>query len=259
MSRYAADQNQVVFFYESGTYANTSGVGQWPGLIQDHTIDEAANVIVTRYVGGGTRDVSRFDDGPLDFTGTFTFFPQDWKFLGFALGSVVDAGSPSPYTHTISAVDSDVGNYATSGLSSPFVSFGIEDAQITAGATGTNYLRTLKGCMVDSISISSTQGEPVSCEVTYRAQNVTFFSGAATAVTADTTRPFLWNDCQFHLPSGTKIDEVTDFDLTISNNLETPHYLNGSRVIGVPEPLNRDYELTLTLHGSSSSFLILLT
>src|SRR3990167_9715803 len=145
MSRYAADQNQVVFFYESGTYANTSGVGQWPGLIQDHTIDEAANVIVTRYVGGGTRDVSRFDDGPLDFTGTFTFFPQDWKFLGFALGSVVDAGSPSPYTHTISAVDSDVGNYATSGLSSPFVSFGIEDAQITAGATGTNYLRTLKG------------------------------------------------------------------------------------------------------------------
>src|SRR3990167_3539006 len=104
MSRFIGDSNKVLFKYESGTYASASGTGQWIGLVQDHSIDENENTVSLRYLGGGDRNVQAFTDGPREVEGTFTFFPQDWKFLMFALGSNVDAGSPSPYSHTISEV-----------------------------------------------------------------------------------------------------------------------------------------------------------
>jgi len=81
MSKYLSDQNQLAFIYESGTYGSTSGTRQWIGMVQDHTPDENTNVIPIRYQGSTDRNVDVFEDGNLDFTGTFTYFPQDWKFL----------------------------------------------------------------------------------------------------------------------------------------------------------------------------------
>ena len=63
----------------------------------------------------------KFVDGPRDVTGTLSFFPQDWKFLAFTLGSNVDAGAPSPFTHTMSETNSADGNAFTSGVFCPFV------------------------------------------------------------------------------------------------------------------------------------------
>ena len=95
MAIYKADQNQTAFFYESGTYGNLSGGAHWIGQVMSCTPDEERSTIRNRYQGTGTRNVDQFLFGVRDYTGTLVYNPQDWKFLMFALGSNVDAGSPS--------------------------------------------------------------------------------------------------------------------------------------------------------------------
>ncbi|MCH7560862.1 MAG: hypothetical protein IIC67_05770 [Thaumarchaeota archaeon] len=199
------------------------------------------------------RNVDQFVDGPTDYTGTLTFFPQDWRSVVTALGSNVDSGSPSPYIHTIVELNSSAETALNiSGALNPFTSFTLEDSK-TFNPTGLNFIRKLKGCNTDTWTLNGTQGEILTIDMDYIAQNIAFSSGTTTVVTEDSTRPFLWRDVQLHIPSGTVIAELKDFSLSISNNLEPPHYLNGSRVIAPPIPLNRDYELTATLDSTSTN------
>ena len=246
MSKYISDQSQLAFIYESGTYATTSGTRQWIGLVQDHTPDENTNVIQIRYQGSTDRNVDVFEDGNLDFTGTFSYFPQDWKMLGFAIGSVSDTATAG--SHVFTETNSDDVIYNIPGQS--LTSFTLEDSK-NNGTAGSNFIRTFNGVMVDSMAITWTQGEPVNCEVNYMAQSDTFTSGAVTAVTPTTTRPFMYSSALLQIPSGTTVDNATDFVFTVTNNLEAGHYNNGSREIKETLPLNRDYELTTTVKMDS--------
>ena len=258
MVRFVSDQNAIAFIGESGTYANTSGTGQWIGLINDHTATVSENVTQIRYLGTASRDMGIHVKGAEDYEGTITYNPQDWKMLAFVLGSCVDAGSPSPYTHVVSAVDNNVGNAFTSGTLAPFVSFTIEDSQGGYSA-GSNALKTFKGCMANEITISATQGELAETEVSYIAQDVVYGSGARTAITASTLRPFLWEDFKIHLPSGTVLNNILSFEINVKNNIERRHYLNGSRVTDVPVPLNREYQITLTANADNTDYKTLFT
>ena len=246
--KYLADQNQLCFFYESGTYAAqdfvTAGSREWLGLVQDHTADEGVGVVPIRYQGSTDRNVDTFSDGPLDYVGTFTYYPQDWKFLAFAIGSCTDTGSPVA-THTITETNSDDANYAIPAQS--LSSFTLEDSKKTPSAvTGSNFIRTFKGCMIDTFGLTMAAGELATVEIGYRAQNVDFSSGLVTAVSPTTTTPYTWSDIAVQIPSGTNLSNCTEFSLTINNNLEARYPLNGSRTIEVPIPLNRDYEVTST-------------
>lgn len=244
---YVADQNKVAFLYESGTYATTSGTGQWWGLIQSHEIDENQGVISNRFAGTASRNVGQFIDGPTEYTGTITMYPQNWTPLFFALGKVTDAGSPTPYTHVISEMNSnEVDTYNTG----TFPSFTTEDSQSTwVEGSGANFIRTVKGCTVDSVTLTLTEGEPVSLEVSYIAQSVTFSSGATTTVTESALRPFMASDFSLYWPSGTKVNSPTEISWTINNNLNPPQYVDGSRNIAQPIPENRDHELSITMHA----------
>jgi hypothetical protein len=246
--KFLADQNQLVFKYESGTYAVASGTRHWIGMVQDHTPDEDAGVVNIRYQGSTNRNIDAFTNGPLNNTGTFTYYPQDWKFLGFAIGSVSETAAAG--SHVITETNSDDSNYAipTQSLSS----FTLEDSKKTPTA-GSNFIRTFKGCMVDSYTVNLTEGEIVSCDVGYRAQSVDFSSGAVTAVTPTTTTPYLWSDVRVHLPSGTTLTNATEFSLTVNNNLEARFPLNGSRTIEEAIPLNRDYEISATFIMDASN------
>jgi len=249
MARYTAANNKVVMFWESGAYGTKLGTAIWPGLVQEHTLDEDTGVITTRYLGTSGRNVDQFIDGPRNYTGALSYFPQDWRMVVAALGSNTDAGSPSPYTHTPAELPSTALAF-TSGTLNAFTSFQIEDSK-TAVGTGLNFVRTIKGCSVNSWSLNGTQGEPLSCDVDYIGQDVTLSSGASTAVTENTARPFMWKDVKLFVPSGTQFTELKDFSLSVNNNLEAPHYLDGTSVIGAPIPLNRDYEFTATIDASS--------
>ena len=252
MSRYIGDQNQVGFFYESGTYAVASGTNQWIGLVQDHSLTPNVNRTSIRFTGNDSRDVGQQVNVMEDYEGTISYFPQDWKFLGFALGSVVDTGA-DPYAHTIKGWDSGDSQAWTSGTLCPSISFTIEDAHVNAGSatTNKNFVRTANGCIVDSMTVTVANGEPVNCEVSYVAQNVVQTSGAASALTAATTRPFLFGDSVFS-KAGTALSTLRETSFTINNNVEAPHYLNGSTVVSVPIPGNRDYEVTLSLDSNQT-------
>ena len=245
--KFLADQNQLVFKYESGTYAiGSSTAYNWIGLVQDHTPDEGVGVVQIRYQGSTDRNVDAFSDGPLDFTGTFTYYPQDWKFLGFAIGSVVDkSGAATGYYHTITETNSDDGNIHIADQS--LSSFTLEDSKKTpASVTGSNFVRTFEGCMIDTYGLTMSAGEIASVEIGYRAQTGSFSSSLVTAVAPTTTTPYTWSDVAISIPSGTVLSNCIDFSLTVNNNLEARFPLNGSRTIEVPFPLNRDYEVSAT-------------
>ena len=246
MSKYISDQNQLVFTYESGTYGTGSGTRQWIGMVQDHTPDENTNVIQIRYQGSTNRNVDTFEDGNLDYTGTFSYYPQDWKFLGMAIGSVGETATAG--SHCFTETNSDDVSYNIPGQS--LSSFTLEDSK-NNGTAGSNFIRTFNGCLIDSLGITWSQGEPVNCEVGYMAQSGTFTSGIVTKVTPTTTRPYMYSKATLQIPSGTSVDNTTEFSLTVNNNLEAGHYNNGSRVIKESLPINRDYELSATVKMDS--------
>ena len=243
MAKFLSDQNKITLIHESGTYGSVSGVEWHIGLVQEHTPAESMNVIPIRYQGSSDRNVDDFVDGNMDYTGTLTFFPQDLRFLGFAIGSTSETATVG--SHVITETNSNQSNYNVTNQSLP--SFQIKDWKVGT-TTGSNFIRQYGGCLVDSFSLSATQGEVVSCEVGYVAQSATFTSGANLGVSGVLTiRPYIFSDVQLQIPSGTAIDNLTDVTFTINNNIEPGHYLTGSRMIKEGLPLNRDYEVTATV------------
>lgn len=261
--RYISDQNAISLLFESGTYAVPSGTGQWLGQVQENEFDENFNYQPIRFTNTTSRNVQTHVDGQTEYNGTFTFFPQDFRIFGFALGSHVDGGSPSPYGHRYREINSGDGYYWTSGTFRPFPSFTIEDVH-SIGTTGSSAIRYMKGCMIDSLTMSWDQGGIIECEAEYIGQTIDYASGTvgagSSATTGSTTRydtsyrPFIWSDVRVHIPSGTVIDEVTAGEISVANNVERRFYSNGSRITAVPVPLNRDYEVSLTLDQTAENF-----
>lgn len=249
MARFLADQSVLAIRHESGTYANISGTaGVWPGQVQGHEITENQNVILTRYLGNASRDVAQFNNGPLDVEGTFTFNVQDWRMLGFALGSISTTSGTSQannYRHSLSAVNSNVRQNAfTSGTHNPFISFALEETRV-GPTTNQTFQRTLRGCVANQYTLNVNQGEPVTAELAFLGQVGSWFSGNAVSLTAGSHRPYLWSDTVWQV-DGTTQNTVKSLTFTLNNNFEGPHYVNGSRVIGVPYPLNREYTIEVT-------------
>ena len=242
--KYLSDQNRTVFSYESGTYGVASGARQWIGLVQEHTVEPNMNVIPIRYQGSTDRNVDTFADGAKEWNGNFTYFPQDWKFLGYAIGSIHDLTGSHIFTET--NTDDKVESQSPAGYPNALYTFNIEDSKNT-GTAGKNFVRTIIGGMVDSYALTFSQGDVVSAEVGYIAQDSTMSSGAIVAVAATTTAPYMFNDAVLHIPSGTVVDNTKDMTFTLNNNLERGMYLTGSRTLTEILPMNRDYEVTATL------------
>lgn len=262
MARFLSDQSKLVVFFESGTYANISGTGEWPGLVQSYDIVESENVIQTRYLGQLNRNVGTFNPGPTDIEGTVTLIPQDWRLLGFALGSISTTSGTaqtSNYRHSLAEVNTGLrGNAFTSGTFNPFISFGLEESR-TGPTTNQQSVRTIRGCVANTYTLNVQQGEPVSVELGIIAQGGSWFSGNSTAVTAGSHRPYLWSDSTFGIApdlAGTAavvMESVKSLSFEINNNFTGPHYVNGSRVIQVPYPVNRDYSVEVTQDLDSST------
>ena len=254
-TRYASDQNKVVMKFESGTYAGSiSVVGNatdgWIGQVQSFDLTEEQGVQETRYLGNLKRGYAKFTDGPEDVTGTLTYNPQDMRLVAQAIGSVV----------AVSSTGSNALVYATefetdkcqsvwiSGTSEDMgrpYSFAIEDSKQAPG-THANWIKTARGCSINTLTIEASEGEKVKVDLDVIAQTVEYSSGATSSVTANTNvEPYLWSDSILTL-SGTVMNTCKDWSLEISNNLEAPHYVNGSKVIGNIMPLNRDYTLSVT-------------
>src|SRR3990167_853651 len=243
-NQFVHDQSQVTYRNSSGGYATHSGAsGQWIGFVTGHTIDEEQNYFRTRYAGAASRSVSKFTKGVSDVVGTLEYVPQTWQFLGYALGSIVDGGSPSPYTHTYKEADTDASNIFTGEV---LPDFEIEDFQ-DGGVAGSNFVRTVKGAMVNTFTIDIAEKDQVKVSVDYLAQDVTYSSGASLKTAEATTPEFMAEHFTWHLPSGTVVNGVGNSTIEINNNLEGHHFITGSSEIQVPIPTNREYTVTLNV------------
>lgn len=260
MTRYISDQNKVVLFHESGTYGTKSsaaGSSFWIGEVTDNSIDDNENKLINRYLGTASRSFGAIAQGPRDVTGTISYNVQNFRLPFLAIGSVVDT-SGTQATHIASQVDSSTWQSAfvsgTGQISAP-ISFTIEDSKQSAG-TGRNFIRTVNGCVPNTTTITASQGEKIVVGVDYIGQTDTVTSGTTSTVTAETNTPYLWSSASLTL-GGSSINTAKEISLEINQNLEAPHYLNGSRDIGIPFAKNRDYVLNVTmdLDGTDADFL----
>jgi len=246
-TRYISDQNKVVMLYESGTYAVPLATGKWIGEVTENTIEDAQNYLEDRFLGDASRSIGRYERGPTDITGTVTYHPVDMNLIAHAIGSVCEVSGTS-FSHTSTEIGTSViQNPFISGtgidLNTPY-SFSLEDSKQAAG-TGQNFIRTAKGCVLNSVTLTASQGEKVSIDAEWIGENIAFSSGNTTSVTVVSQRPYLWSDCSLTI-AGSSITTAKDVSLTINQNIEGPHYLNGSRVIGKPFFGNREYNLDVT-------------
>lgn len=255
MARFLHDQNKVVLLHESGTYGNTSGAGVWIGQVQTNTIDDEEGKIENRFLGTQTRSYDGMDQGPRDVTGTLEMHPQDMRLLFWAIGSNVDTSGTNS-SHIATQINTDARQSAfTSGTLNPPVSFTIEDSKQSPG-TGRNFVRTVNGCVLNTTTLTAAQGEKVVLSAEYVGQTLTFSSGVTTAVTEVTTTPYLWSSVTLNI-AGSDIPTSKETSLEINQNIEAPHYLNGSRDISTPYPNNRENTLSVTLdwEGNDAAFL----
>ena len=261
MARYVSVQNQLIGLFESGTYANASG-NFWTGLVQSHNITPSEGTFAVKYMGGVGRDVNVHVQGAKLWEGELVQYPQHFRFLAWALGSNVDAGSPSPYTHLITAIGNDVQTAFTSGAVNPFLSFGIEEVNPTPG-DGTNQGYRVKGCIVNEWELAGAQGEILTETVRYFGTSGTSISGTiatinnfnygTSAIGSITDRPYIFGDVSLEIPGGTVWSPMTDFSLKVRNNLVNRHYLTGSRDATAPAPTLREIMLDLGMDGHSEN------
>jgi len=255
MSRFIADLNKVLLKHESGTYANTSGNAFWIGQVTENTITDSENLQINRYLGTGSRQFDSINLGPRDVTGVLTYNPSDMMIPFFAIGSVtsVSGATTSVNTHCVTQISTDVLQnpwVSGTGQLNPPISFTIEDSKQAPG-TGHNFVRTVKGVVPNIVTISAAQGDKVQVTVDWIGQTLEFTSGTTTSLTKITATPYLWSDCTLTLydeeNNASGLNTVKDFSFEINNNLEAPHYLNGSRDVSTPILGNKDYTLILTL------------
>ena len=248
-ARYISDTNKVLGIHESGTYANKMNAGStfWIGQVISLSIDDNENKIINRYLGTSSRNFGEIDQGPIDVTGTLTYHPQDMRIPFWAIGSGADGTAGSKVNHLVVETDTDSWlspfTSGTGRLQAP-ISFTIEDSKQSPG-TGANFIRTINGCVPNVTTIKATQGEKVSVDVNFIGQSLTHSSGATTDITEQTNRPYLWSDCKLTI-SGNVIETAKEISFEVNNNIEAPHYINGSRVIAAPFPGARDYALSVT-------------
>ena len=256
MARYIADQNKVALLHESGTYSVASGaagVGIWIGEVTEHTINDVENKLENKYLGTATRSYDSFELGPRDVTGTLTYNTQDMRLPFFAIGSTVDGTSGPNVQHWTTQVNTNLRQSAfTSGTLNPPISFTLEDSKQSVG-TGRNFVRTIKGVVPNTSTITATQGEKIVVAVDYVGQTLVASSGTTTTITQDTKKPYLWDSSSITV-NGSVLQTAKEISLEINQNVEAPHYLNGSRDISVPFMGNREYTMIVLSGCNITSF-----
>lgn len=245
MARFLNDQAKLVFIWESGTYANPSGNGVWMGNVQSSEITESENVIQTRFLGQGNRNVGVFDNGPIEIEGTISLFPQHFRHLAIALGSNHFASGTNGANVMSEVNGGQRASAFVSGYFNPWTSFTLEESR-TGAISNQNSVRTIRGAVINEYTLNIEQGQPITEELGIIAQVGSWFSGATTAVTAGSNRNFMWSDATFSLPTSNVQESVKSFSFNINNNFQMAQYINGSRHMQVPYALNRDYTIEVT-------------
>ena len=162
-------------------------------------------------------------------TASIDFVMSNGSFFRAVLGSVADGGA-GPYTHTYTEANAPP-------------SFAID----TGSELGTNdEVTELKGCMVNSMTMTATTGDTIKVRLECPYQTETLATSGIGTQVAETFDVFTFAHGALELPTGSTIGEVQSFELTANNNLESVFGL-GARQLVTQVAKIRQYDVRMTV------------
>jgi hypothetical protein len=167
----------------------------------------------------------------LKYEGTVSvdFVMANASFFRAVLGTVADLGA-GPYTHTY-----------TESNTPP--SFAID----TGSELGTNdEVTELKGCMVNSMTMTATTGDTIKVRLECPYQNETLATSGIGSQVVETFDVFTFAHGTLELPTGSTIGDVQSFELTANNNLESVFGLGSRQLVGMVAKI-RQYDIRMTV------------
>lgn len=219
--------NSVVVGKET-TYGTKASAFKSIGIMEEFSVEESNNTDVARSIG--RRGAHSLRQGGISTEFSMSLRVQNPEPFLMGLGKVVTTGASAPYTHTISlAQASDVPPSFT----------------IQANDNGIGKAENLLGAKVDSMTLSASAQEALMVELEGLAQK-SVAEPSPTAVALDLSTPY------FTFFEGTlKVDgvaypAVTEFEIEVSNNLESRFTLNGDKYPARIEEGGTDIEGSLT-------------
>ena len=145
--------------------------------------------------------------------------------LGAFFGAPSTAGSSNPYTHTYP--------HASNGINKQPRSFQVEVGFNAGDSSGSDIVRTLKGCVASSLSLSTSIGQTVDCSLsaTYGKEDApaTTFGSAPSEPTLN-HGAFTFAHAQLKY-GGSVLAQVQDINLNIAQNTTLLYGLNSVQAV----------------------------
>ena len=223
-----------------------------------------------QYMFGHGRNPALFMEGKHDCTGSIEFMVQNGRFLFFALGGFIDE-SPN-YTSTLdkheivttSAKDIDTTARASESTVTSHVdgqphrtlpSFTWHVSMENPAGSSDNWARYALGCKVDTCTIKGEEEGAMTATLDVIAKKAVDSSTTLVATTPETgdVYTFAGGTVTF---AGSGLAEVTDFEITINNNLKPKFYWNTTNTKYLTDLVEAKREITakMTVLPKDKSF-----
>lgn len=235
ISYYKGHDSYVIYGEESayGTPATPSG-SNFVGLVQNISLNLANNSIRTQGIGDG-RNATSAVLGGFDVSGSFDFQVNDLTFMQYAIGTRAGGGIVSdPYELQ------ELENIGYGGATEiPTLTF-----EIGSEGGSNDYTHTIDGCVLNSLTLTATQGEILTASVDWTGRSVSTGTSLTTYSPA-AAKPFVFQEGSVKVGSDT-VHACTAFDITIANDIQTFRSL-GSRFLQQPVTGTRRYDFNMTI------------
>lgn len=172
------------------------------------------------------RNIVKFTHGVATISSTVDVIVNDWRVLEYVLGSI---SGVDPYTYAETSVP-------------PSMTIVSNIDNVT-----TDQKMSYPGSVVDSCTIKTAVGEPVSMSLEIKSADMVVDTTLATNVNMLTDDVFNFSGGSIQLPSGSPLTNIIDsVEITIRNNWAMMAGL-GSRKIRKALPAARDYSVKISL------------
>lgn len=206
-------------------------VGNFVGRVTNVTLNMSNNMIKSRGIGEG-RNVTNTLLGGFDCSGSIAWEVCDFTFMQYAVGTIAGAGT--------------VANPYELQEANSILSLTLEIGQ--EGNTATDQTLTAEGVMINSLTISGSEGSVLTASCDFIAENVVRATSLET-YTTPTQRTFVFQQGSVQIDTANPAAEgieISSFSVTLGNNYST-HRALASRFIKKPILGMRTYEFSFTM------------
>ena len=227
-----AGVHSYVLYGEETTYNTAVSTDTHFGLITSFKSSINNNMSENRGFKGtttGGRDVVKFTAGKLEVGFNIDFKVHGWDFMEYVLGTMTGS---DPYTYTGADVPTSI-----------TVSHNIDNP----GAGATDCEEVFSGCMIETVTIKSSVGEPVTCTAEVKASKLIVDTTVSGAQALPDNDVYNFTGGSIEIPGSSTIDNIIDsVEISIKNNVDILYGV-GSRLGQSGLPKERSYGIKITL------------